>query len=386
MRPRPLHAAAMVALLALVASSTLVQASGGSATGGGATGGGSAAGGSTATGADLQLNGSASTSAPDPGGVLRYTFGLKNSGPEVASAVVFSDTLPAGFSFTGATLNGVATACAYDGATVTCSLSSLVSGGSVAIVVNTLAPTTIATFSNTGTVSAATPDPKLTNNSVTTSVSTKVSGKIICVPLSSYAATSGYVPGAMVMTATYSMDPCTSRGTVTVQFVNTATGQIEFSALDPGQDLVTGLNTVSYSLAAFGTAYRVNFIVSDKKNGGLYQEAAATNTTPAAVANCATITKNNLSAGYWLTYAAIWESYTATDCGYGRERVEIRITNTATGLVVYDSAYWWMDGLLDYEGGQVLYGTEYQFDVEVHGYFGELLDSQSQRITTPARP
>ena len=351
-----------------------------------ASGGSAAGGGSTATGADLQLSGSASTGSPDPGGALKYTFGVKNSGPEAASTAAFSDTLPAGFSYTGATVNGVATACSYDGATVACSLGNLASGGSATVVVNTLAATTIGTFSNTGSVSAATSDPKPTNNSTTTSVSTKVSGRAVCVPLSSYTATAGYVPGAMVLTATYSLDLCTSRATVTVQVVNTTTGLVEYSLTDPGQDLTTGLYTTTYTLPRFDTPYRVNFIASDKRTGGLYQEASATTTTPAAVANCATITKNNLSAGYWLTYAAIWESFTATDCGYGREHVTIRITNTATGAVVYPYAYWGMDGLLDYEGPAVLYSTEYQFDVEVHGAFGELLDSQSQRITTPAQP
>lgn len=370
MRARFIHAAVLAAMLALAASSSFVQA----------------AGGSTATGADLQLSGSASTGSPDPGGALKYTFGAKNSGPETASAAAFTDTLPAGFSYVGATVNGVAAACSYDGATVACGLGSLASGGSATIVVDTLAATVIGTFSDTGAVSSATSDPKPTNNAVTVTVSTKLSGKAVCVPLSSYAATSGYVPGAMVLTATYGLDICVSRPTVTVQVVNTTTGLVEYSAIDPGQDLVTGLHTTTYTLPAFAAPYRVNFIVSDKKNGGLYQEASTTTTTPAAVANCAAITKNNLTTGYWLTYAAIWESFTATNCGYGRERVEIRITNIATGAVVYDNGYWGMGGTFDYEGPVVQYSTEYQYDVEVHGYFGELLDAQSQRITTPARP
>jgi len=199
-------------------------------------------------------------------------------------------------------------------------------------------------------------------------------GKVVCAPVGALSATAGYRPGAMGITVTYTLDPCISRSNVTISLTNLATGITEFRAVDPA------LNTASYDLPAFATAYRVDAVVADAKNGSVSQRASTSVTTPAAVANCATITKNNLTAGYWLTYAAIWESFTATDCGYGRERVELRITNLNTGTVVYDSAAWGLDGLLDYEGPVVAYDTPYQFDVEVHGVQGELLDRQSQAI------
>jgi hypothetical protein len=53
---------------------------------------------------------------------------------------------------------------------------------------------------------------------------------------------------------------------------------------------------------------------------------------------------------------------------------------------VYDTPYWAMDGLLDYEGAVVAYNTPYQFDVEVHGASGELLDAQSQTIWSAPAP
>ena len=46
-----------------------------------------------------------------------------------------------------------------------------------------------------------------------------------------------------------------------------------------GQDEIVCHATGTYALPAFATTYRVNFIVSDKKNGGLYQEASTTNST-----------------------------------------------------------------------------------------------------------
>jgi hypothetical protein len=270
--------------------------------------------------------------------------------------------------------------------TVTCNLGTIASGGQAKVVISVYAPYVAGAYSNTASVTSGTADPNAGNNAVTGTVQVKDSNKAACVPLSSYTATSGYIPGAMVLTASYNLDPCTSRGTVTISITNTATGVMEYRLVDPGQDLTTGLYTTTYTLPAFATTYRVDFTVVDKKTGALYQNASALTMTPAAAVNCATITKNNLSAGYWLIYAAIWESFTATDCGYGREHVEIRITKVATGAVVYDNARWAMDGFFDYEGAYVQYNTEYQYDVEVRGALGELLDSQSLRVTTPPAP
>jgi uncharacterized repeat protein (TIGR01451 family) len=361
-------AVAALALAALASTSAALAAGGG-------------------TGANLQISGSASTGSPNAGAAFSYTFSVKNSGPEAANAATFSDTLPAGVGLNAATVNGSATACTIVDGTVSCALGTLANGGQATIVVNANAPWPAGTYSNTASTTSDTADPNTTNNSVTVTMQVKAtSGKAACVPLSSDTATSGYIPGAMVLTASYSLDPCISRGTVTITMTNTATGWVEYQLTDPGQDLATGLFTTTYTLPAFATTYRVDFTVTDKRNGTLFQRAAALTTTPLATTNCATITKNNLTAGYWLTYAAIWESFTATDCGYGRERVEIRITNVATGAVVYDYASWPLDGLLDYEGAVVQYSTEYQFDVEVRGALGELLDAQSQRIVSAPRP
>ena len=91
----------------------------------------------------------------------------------------------------------------------------------------------------------------------------------------------------------------------------------------------------------------------------------------------------NLSAGYWGTYAAIWISTTVKDCGYGRETVRVKVTNLSTGAVEYDSPYVPMVSLIDYEGQMVAYDTDYQVDVEVHGGAGELLDSSTAVVRTP---
>lgn len=54
------------------------------------------------------ITGSASTGSPDPGALFSYTFQVKNSGPDTASAVSFRDPLPLGTGYVSATANGAA--------------------------------------------------------------------------------------------------------------------------------------------------------------------------------------------------------------------------------------------------------------------------------------
>lgn len=105
------------------------------------------------------------TSAPDPvpaGGVLTYTVTVENLGPDSATDVEVMHTLPAGVS--GPTSVG----CAEDGAWVgTCSLGTLAAGAMVQYTVSvTVDGGTSGILTHTATVSSATGDPSLANNTV----------------------------------------------------------------------------------------------------------------------------------------------------------------------------------------------------------------------------
>ena len=90
------------------------------------------------------------------------------------------------------------------------------------------------------------------------------------------------------------------------------------------------------------------------------------------------------SSGYsWINWAAIWTAYTVQDCGYGRETVEIRVTNLTTGQLEFSYGQFTLSGVFDYEGNVTSYDTPYQIDVLVHGALGEVLHSTSRQITTP---
>jgi uncharacterized repeat protein (TIGR01451 family) len=120
-----------------------------------ATGGGSA---------DLALT---KTDSPDPvtvGQNLTYTVTVTNKGPDVATGVTLTDTLPGGVTFVSA--SPVQGSCAEASGVVTCPLGTLANGATatVTIVVTPRAPGTI---TNTARVTGTPPDPDAANNTVT---------------------------------------------------------------------------------------------------------------------------------------------------------------------------------------------------------------------------
>jgi uncharacterized repeat protein (TIGR01451 family) len=109
--------------------------------------------------ADLEIS---KDDSPDPvtvGDNLTYTITVTNHGPDPATNVVVTDTLPSGVMFVNASPG-----CVHSAGVVTCNLGNIPAGGSVTItiVVTVTAPGTI---SNTATVTSDTLDPNTANNS-----------------------------------------------------------------------------------------------------------------------------------------------------------------------------------------------------------------------------
>ena len=130
----------------------------------------------TTTGADIQVSGSSNLGSPVQGQPYTYTYQVKNSGPQDAPSVTFTDDLTAGTVAYAQVLGGTfTTQCTHigdgtGGTLISCAFP-LAKGGQVNISESVNAPTTIGTFANTGT---ATPtnltDPNPANNSATVSV------------------------------------------------------------------------------------------------------------------------------------------------------------------------------------------------------------------------
>lgn len=204
-------------------------------------------------------------------------------------------------------------------------------------------------------------------------------GKAVCTVISGFTADGAYRPGSMDITATYGLNACAPRNRISITMTNLATGVVEFvSPVDfPG-------NSITYPTPDFATNYRVDLTVTALNTGLTIGSRSISLTTPAVAPNCATVSNYNLSAGYWVSWAAIWTQYAVLDCGYGRERVEFKVTNLDSGRVELDIPDASMNIMYDYEGSMVSYSTNYQIEVLVRGAAGELLDSHSETIATPA--
>jgi len=117
------------------------------------------------------------TEAPNPvlhGTNLTYTLNVTNNGPDIAASTVVSDVTPVGTTFVGFTTGaGTCTAPAVGATgTISCHVGNLASGAKVTVTM-TVRDTAAAgsTLTNIGKVSSTTPDPHITNNSVTTKTS-----------------------------------------------------------------------------------------------------------------------------------------------------------------------------------------------------------------------
>lgn len=117
--------------------------------------------------ADLAL---AMTATPDPvkkNAKLVYTLTVTNTGPDTATDVSLTDTLPANIRFVSAVANqGTCSGTS----TVNCALGSLASGGQITVTI-TLKPTRLGTLTNTAQVTAAENDPDASDNSASTTTS-----------------------------------------------------------------------------------------------------------------------------------------------------------------------------------------------------------------------
>jgi len=112
--------------------------------------------------ADLVVN---KSDSPDPGpagGVFTYTIRVDNNGPDTATGIDFANTLPPGSTFVGvSTTQGTCTPPVSG--VVNCSLGTLTYLANATVSVRVVLPTP-GVYTNTVSVTAATPDPNPSNN------------------------------------------------------------------------------------------------------------------------------------------------------------------------------------------------------------------------------
>ena len=145
------------------------------------------AGSAFAQSADLSIT---MTDSPDPvpaGTNLSYQIGIGNTGPATALNVVLNDVLPIGptfvsAAFTGGSVAGTCTtpAVGATGGIFNCTFPAMTNGESSNYAITLAVPTSSASnISNTATVSSATNDPNLLNNSATASTTVLLTPNLI---------------------------------------------------------------------------------------------------------------------------------------------------------------------------------------------------------------
>jgi len=117
------------------------------------------------TGTNLSIT---QTDTPDPVNVasnMSYTLSVANAGPDAATGVTVTDTLPAGVTFQSA--SSTQGSCSQAGGIVTCLLGGIASGAAATINIVVTAPFVTGTISNSATVSSIEVDPIPADNTST---------------------------------------------------------------------------------------------------------------------------------------------------------------------------------------------------------------------------
>jgi uncharacterized repeat protein (TIGR01451 family) len=113
------------------------------------------------TKADLSVT---KSDSPDPakvGKTLKYTIKVKNNGPQTASGVVLTDTLPTSVMYVST--SSTQGSCSISGNVVTCQLGAIAKNRTATVTI-TVKPTQEGMLSNTAEVSSSNLDLKPNNN------------------------------------------------------------------------------------------------------------------------------------------------------------------------------------------------------------------------------
>jgi uncharacterized repeat protein (TIGR01451 family) len=115
---------------------------------------------------DLAVAGKASTNSVVLGNNLTYTFSITNNGPNTATSVAFTNTLPANATFVSATNSAGLISVTNSAGAVYCVLTNLPTGSNITVTV-VVVPTAAGTLTSQASVTGTDNDPNQSNNSAT---------------------------------------------------------------------------------------------------------------------------------------------------------------------------------------------------------------------------
>ena len=128
-------------------------------------------------GADMRI---AKTGTPSPvpqGSAVNWTLNPSNFGPSPAAGpITVTDTIPAGLTFVGGSASGAGWACSFSAPTLTCTRPGPVGTGALPAISYQTTATGVGVQPNSATIASATPDPDLSNNTASQSVTVQAAG------------------------------------------------------------------------------------------------------------------------------------------------------------------------------------------------------------------
>jgi uncharacterized repeat protein (TIGR01451 family) len=133
-------------------------------------------GGKSQSQADLTITKTASLDPVKVGSILTYTVRITNTGPYTATALIVTDTLPAGVTFLDA--DGSGWSCNQISGMITCTRPSLGVTPAPDITIIVTAPTSAGVITNTATVNSAVADPTGPNKAIVTTTVTSVTSTL----------------------------------------------------------------------------------------------------------------------------------------------------------------------------------------------------------------
>jgi len=237
------------------------------------------------TGADVAVTKTATpgTLVVPPSGNITYTITVRNNGPEEATGVAMSDTLPAGLSFVSVD-NGAT----FNNGVVSANIGNLANGAQqvYTLVVNT---GTVGSYANTATITSTSQDNNSGNNAATSTTTVRNPLADVRATVTDPADCAVSVGGTVSYTVTFdNLGPeAAESARLTITLPSGATFQSSIPALTPsGNQLVLDLGTVN---SGGGGSVIINMTAD--VTGVLQLDAIASTTT-----NDPTSTNNSVTA------------------------------------------------------------------------------------------